>query len=111
MHEHVGLIGPELALDQVLSNANSPHPDGSAAALARHKPGDTGSGRHSPGLGLPREEGRGSFEQIAVLLEPLDLAPQLTELLPLSGAQPVVAFSQIKLSPWSDLTSGQIELL
>jgi len=43
----------------------------------------------------PGEEGRGSFEQVALLLKTLDLASQIAQLLALGRGQPVVAFSPI----------------
>jgi hypothetical protein len=45
--QHVGLLRTELALDQVIGDANALHPDGCAPALAVHKPGDPGL-RHQP---------------------------------------------------------------
>src|SRR4051812_8334527 len=64
----------------------------------RHWPSPLRStGRPSPGLGLRCEEGRGSFEQIALLLEADVLAPELAQLVALIRRKAVVAFVAIEL--------------
>ena len=45
--QDVRLLRAELALDEVIGDANSLHPDGCSPALAVHKPGDPGL-RHEP---------------------------------------------------------------
>ena len=45
------------------------------------------TGRHSPDLGLPREEGRCVLEDVALLLQALDALTQLAQLLALGGGQ------------------------
>jgi hypothetical protein len=62
------------------------------------------SGRPSPGLGLRCEEGRGSFEQIALLLEALDLPAQLAQL---SRSALVRPSSRSRASSWVRLTQSR----
>ena len=56
-------------------------------------------------LGLPCEEGRGSFEQIALLLQTLDLAPQIPELIALSQREPIITFATLELISLTQLRS------
>lgn len=78
-------------------------PNRDEAARRPGRPGCRGSspprssGRQSPGDGRPREEGCGSCEQTALLLQAGVLAPKLSELLPLGARELVVAFSTIEL--------------
>lgn len=65
------------------------------------------SGRRSPGLGLRCEEGRGSFEQIALLLKPFDLPAHRPQLLALGADQAIVALARVKLS-LSDLAAQRL---
>lgn len=55
------------------------------------------AGRCSPDLGLPREEGRGSLEDVSLLLEPGVLMAQPAQLLPLIAGRPVIALTDVAL--------------
>src|SRR4051795_10482427 len=55
------------------------------------------SGRPSPGLGLRCEEGRGSFEQVALLLQARVLPAQPPQLVTLVARRAVVALVAIAL--------------
>src|SRR3954463_13864760 len=64
----------------------------------RHWPSPLRStGRPSPGLGLRCEEGRGSFEQIALLLEADVLAAQPAQLFTLIRYEAVIALVAVAL--------------